>query len=71
MDDKVTEAAWRTKPSWYVLSTKDNMILATLQASLAKQSGATVARVEASHVPMLSKPDEVAAVIIAAASQVK
>lgn len=66
-DDKVSEAAWHNKPSWYVLTEKDRMIPAPLQAAMAKQIGATVVKVDASHVAMLSKPAEVAAAIIAAA----
>jgi pimeloyl-ACP methyl ester carboxylesterase len=66
-DDKVSEAAWHNKPSWYVLTEKDRMIPAPLQAAMAQQIGATVVKVDASHVAMLSKPAEVAAAIITAA----
>ena len=66
-DDKVTEAAWHNKPSWWVLTEKDRMIPPALQAAMAQQIGATVVKVDASHVAMLSKPAEVAAAIIAAA----
>jgi len=70
-DDKVTEAAWHNKPSWWVLTEKDRMIPAPLQAAMAQQIGATVVKVDASHVAMLSKPADVAAAIIAAARSVQ
>ena len=66
-DDKVSEAAWHNKPSWWVLTEKDRMIPPALHAAMAQQIGATVVKVDASHVAMLSKPAEVAAAIIAAA----
>ncbi|CAN7759082.1 alpha/beta hydrolase [Caballeronia sp. LjRoot29] len=70
-DDKVTEAAWHNKPSWWVLTEKDRMIPAPLQAAMAQQIGATVVKVDASHVAMLSKPADVAAAIITAARSVQ
>ncbi|CAN7648505.1 alpha/beta hydrolase [Caballeronia sp. dw_19] len=70
-DDKVSEAAWHNKPSWFVLTEKDRMIPPALQAAMAQQIGATVVKVDASHVAMLSKPAEVAAAIIAAARAVQ
>jgi pimeloyl-ACP methyl ester carboxylesterase len=70
-DDKVSDAAWHNKPSWWVLTEKDRMIPAPLQAAMAQQIGATVVKVDASHVAMLSKPADVAAAIIAAARSVQ
>lgn len=66
-DAKVTKAAWKTKPSWYVRCEQDKMVPPAAQAAMAKRIGATVTNVAASHVPMLSKPNEVAAVILTAA----
>jgi pimeloyl-ACP methyl ester carboxylesterase len=66
--DKVTTAAWHSKRSWYVRSTMDHMIDPEQQAMMATRAGATVTNVEASHVSMLSRPGEVAAAILAAAS---
>ena len=60
-------AAWKTKPSWYVLTTKDRMILPELQAAMAKKIGATVTSVASSHAVMLSQPQAVVNVILAAA----
>jgi len=68
-DDKVTTAAWHSKPSWFVITGKDHMIDPRLQEAMAAQIGATVTRVDASHVVMLSQPKAVADAIIAAASK--
>jgi pimeloyl-ACP methyl ester carboxylesterase len=69
--DKITEAAWSSKPSWYIVGTKDLMIGAELEKMMAKKIGATTTVLESSHVPMLSKPKEVADVILAAAGMTK
>src|ERR1700744_5187952 len=62
-DDKVTQAAWHNKPSWFVITGKDRMIPAQLQAGMAKNMGAKVVNVDSSHVAMLSQPQKVAAAI--------
>jgi pimeloyl-ACP methyl ester carboxylesterase len=63
----VTQAAWESKRSWFVVTEKDRIMSPELQGSMAQQIGATVVKVEASHMPMLSKPTEVAGAIIDAA----
>jgi pimeloyl-ACP methyl ester carboxylesterase len=68
--DVLSTAAWRTKPSWYLLATDDHMIPAGAQESMSANIRANVTKVSASHVPMLSHPDEVAAVILAAADAI-
>jgi pimeloyl-ACP methyl ester carboxylesterase len=65
--DAITTAAWRTKPSSYIVSDSDRMIQPELQTALAAKLNATTLHLPTSHVPMLSKPAEVAAVIISAA----
>jgi pimeloyl-ACP methyl ester carboxylesterase len=65
-DDKATQAAWRTKPSWFVLSENDRIIAPELQKAMAEKIGAQVTPLPASHVSMLAKPDEVTAVILKA-----
>jgi pimeloyl-ACP methyl ester carboxylesterase len=70
-DDKVTQAAWQSKPSWFVITERDRIMPPELQAAMAQQIGATVVKVDAGHMPMLSKPTEVAAVIIDAARAAK
>ena len=64
-------AAWKTIPSWYVVTTLDQAVNPELQRFMAKRIGAQVAEVKASHVPFLSEPDEIAKVIKAAAGQVR
>lgn len=66
-DDKITETAWSSKPSWYVVAADDRMISPDIQRATAAKIGATVTVLQSSHVPMLSKPQEVAEVILAAA----
>jgi pimeloyl-ACP methyl ester carboxylesterase len=69
VDDKVGNAAWHIRPSWFVITDKDRMIDPRLQEAMAHEIGATVTHVHASHVAMLSHPKSVADVIIAAASK--
>ena len=60
-------AAWKTIPSWYIVSTEDRAINPDLERYYAKRIGATTTEIKASHVPFLSHPKEVARVIEAAA----
>lgn len=48
--------AWRSKPSTYVVATKDRTVQPELQRFVANRMGATTYEVESSHVPMLSNP---------------
>jgi pimeloyl-ACP methyl ester carboxylesterase len=64
---KITSAAWKTKPSFYLLATEDRMIPAQAQAAMAARAGAAVVEVTSSHAVMLSQPDEVAELIRTAA----
>jgi pimeloyl-ACP methyl ester carboxylesterase len=68
--DVLSAAAWKSKPSWYLLASDDHMIPAGAQAYMADRMRATVTKLSSSHVPMLSHPEDVAAVIIAAAEAV-
>src|SRR5258708_473069 len=70
-DDKVTNAAWHSKPSWFVVTGKDHMIDPRAQDAMAANIGATVKHLDASHVAMLSQPRAVADAIIEAASKVQ
>ena len=63
-----TQAAWHTKPSWYVVASNDHMIAPEQEASMAKQLNATTTTLPSSHVVMLSHPKEVAKVIEDAAA---
>lgn len=69
-DDRTTVAAWKTKPSWYVLATQDRMIHPEVQRSSAKRIGATLTELDTSHVPQQSQPGEVAKVILKAVRSV-
>jgi pimeloyl-ACP methyl ester carboxylesterase len=66
-DDKMSEPAWKAKPSWYVIATDDRAIPPGLQTKMAGRMKADTVSVATSHLPMLSKPDAVAAHIIRAA----
>lgn len=69
--DKVSKAAWEDKPSWFVVSENDRIIYPELESKMAEKIGAKATTLSASHVSMLAKPEEVAAVILAAAESVK
>jgi pimeloyl-ACP methyl ester carboxylesterase len=62
-----TAPAWKTIPSWYIVATKDSAINPDLERFMAKRIGATTIELESSHVPFISKPEEVVKVIEAAA----
>ena len=57
---EVTTAAWRTKPSWFVIASNDRMIAPEQERVTAKRMNAKTLTLPTSHVPMLSKPKEVA-----------
>lgn len=63
----ISQPAWKTKPSWFVLSTEDRVIPPAAQEQMAKRANATITRVPGSHMVYMSKPDAVADVIDAAA----
>jgi pimeloyl-ACP methyl ester carboxylesterase len=64
--EKVSVAAWKTKPSWFIVSTRDRMIDPGLQRAMASRIGATTTELAASHVPQQSRPQDVARVILEA-----
>jgi len=63
----ITRAAWRVKPSWYLLTTEDQMIPPAAQRIMAERAGATIVEERGSHSIYVSRPHIVAAVIAAAA----
>lgn len=65
--DKATQAAWRTKRSWFVIGIEDQMVPVALARTEAKMIGATTLELHSSHVPMISQPDKVAGFIVSAA----
>jgi pimeloyl-ACP methyl ester carboxylesterase len=66
----VTEAAWRNKPSWYLIATDDKMIPPAAQEFMSKRAGSTVAQTRGSHAVYVSQPQAVAALIEKAATAV-
>jgi pimeloyl-ACP methyl ester carboxylesterase len=65
--ERTTSAAWRSKPSWYQVSTQDRTINPDLERFLAKRMGATTIELPSSHLSMLSHPREIADFILQAA----
>lgn len=63
----VTQAAWRTRPSWFIVATEDAAIAPAMLRQQAQKIGATTVEIRASHVPMVSQPRAVADVIDQAA----
>jgi pimeloyl-ACP methyl ester carboxylesterase len=66
----ISEPAWRSKPSWYLLVTEDKMIPPPAQRQMATRAGATITEVAGSHAIYVSKPETVAALIEKAAKSV-
>ena len=66
-DAKPKAAAWKNKPSWYVIASKDRMIAPEQEQAMAQNIRATTSRLASSHAAMLSHPKEVAEVIAEAA----
>ena len=67
----ISEPAWRTKPSWYLLTTEDRMIPPGAQRTMSKRAGATVVEVTGSHAIYVSQPKVVADLIEQAATKAK
>jgi pimeloyl-ACP methyl ester carboxylesterase len=67
--DKTAQAAWRSKPSFYAVSTEDRTINPDLQRFMAKRMGAKTIEVKASHLGLISQPDAIADLILEAAGQ--
>jgi pimeloyl-ACP methyl ester carboxylesterase len=67
LEGKVSEASWKSKPSWYLVATDDRMIPPPAQQFMSKRAGATVVESKGSHAVYVSQPGAVAAVIETAA----
>jgi len=67
----ITNPAWKTKPSWYLIATEDKMIPPAAQQAMSKRAGSTVVEVKGSHAIYVSKPRAVAALIENAAKGAK
>lgn len=68
--EKVKEAAWRKKPSWYLLTENDNALNQSVQAGFAHEAGARISRIRSDHLSMISHPEDVAALIAKAAQSI-
>jgi pimeloyl-ACP methyl ester carboxylesterase len=66
LSEKVTVAAWKTRPSYYIVSANDRIIPPDLERAMARKIGAKVTTLPTSHVPHRSRPADVAAVIVEA-----
>ena len=70
LSGKISEPAWKTKPSWYLIATDDKMIPPDAQRSMSKRAGSTVVEVKGSHAIYVSQPEAVAALVEQAAKSV-
>jgi pimeloyl-ACP methyl ester carboxylesterase len=66
---KIQHAAWRSKPSFYAVSAEDRTINPDLERFMAKRMGATTIELQASHVSLISHPQEIADLILQAAAR--
>ena len=67
----VSEPAWRSKPSWYLVVTEDKMIPVAAQRLMSKRAGSTIVEVGGSHAIYVSQPKAVAEIIVKAAKAAK
>lgn len=65
--ERVTEAAWRTKPSWYAISRNDRTTSPDLQRFLAKRMGATSVEIDSGHLSLITHPEQITTMILEAA----
>ena len=68
-NEVITKAAWRDKPSWFIMGERDYMLTIDLEGDTAKRIGAKTLMLQSSHVPMISRPGEVADFIEKAANE--
>jgi pimeloyl-ACP methyl ester carboxylesterase len=71
LSGKISEPAWKTKPSWYLIVTDDKMIPPDAQRFMSKRAGSTVVEVKGSHAIYVSQPEAVVALIEQAAKSMK
>ncbi len=64
--ERTTAAAWRSKPSWYAISTQDRTISPDLQRFLADRMNATTVEIDSGHLSLVTHPDEVTQLILSA-----
>jgi pimeloyl-ACP methyl ester carboxylesterase len=66
-DEKLTHAAWKSRPSWHVIATNDRTLTPAMQEAGAKKAGGNAVSLPTCHLAMLQEPEEVANVITEAA----
>jgi len=71
LSGSISEPAWKSKPSWYLVATDDKMIPPPAQRFMSERAGATVVEVVGSHAIYVSQPNAVAALITQAATGAK
>jgi pimeloyl-ACP methyl ester carboxylesterase len=65
--ERVSDAAWRTKPSWYAISRNDRTTSPDLERFLAKRMGATTVEIDSGHLSLITHPDQITQLILQAA----
>jgi pimeloyl-ACP methyl ester carboxylesterase len=63
LNGAVTQPAWKSKPSWYLVATDDHMIPPPAQRAMSKRAGSSVVEVKGSHAVYVSQPEAVAQLI--------
>jgi pimeloyl-ACP methyl ester carboxylesterase len=71
LNGTISEPAWKTKPSWYLVATDDRMIPPPAQRLMSKRAGSAIVEVAGSHAIYISQPNAVAALIEEAAKGVQ
>jgi pimeloyl-ACP methyl ester carboxylesterase len=71
LNGTVSQAAWKAKPSWYLVATEDKMIPPPAQRLMSKRAGSTVVEVAGSHSIYVSQPQAVAKLIEQAAISIR
>ena len=71
IEEKVTEPAWKTLPSWYLIGRQDEVISPVAQRFMAKRAKAYTVEINASHASFISRPDDVTKLILRAARSVR
>jgi pimeloyl-ACP methyl ester carboxylesterase len=66
---KTTQAAWRSRPSFYAVSTEDRTINPDLERFMAKRMGAKTIELKSSHLSLISHPEEISRLILEAAQK--
>jgi pimeloyl-ACP methyl ester carboxylesterase len=69
LSGSISEPAWKSKPSWYLVASEDRMIPPAAQRFMSNRAGATVAEVAGSHAVYVSQPGAVANLIVQAAKE--